>query len=100
MLHELRLESTGHLGRLDREEWSEMMAEMRRSGVALGSRNKLRVLVAAESTFVGASSVGWRRGRADDESSVAAKQASEQESTSEPTTTTFGVSGDSAWREP
>ena len=50
VLNELRVESTGHLGRLDLEEWSEMMAEMRSGGVALGSRNKLRLLVAAQST--------------------------------------------------
>ena len=44
VLNELRVESTGHLGRLDLEEWSEMMTEMRIGGVALGSRNKLRLL--------------------------------------------------------
>ena len=38
VLNELRVESTGHLGRLDLEEWSEMMTEMRIGGVALGSR--------------------------------------------------------------
>ena len=30
LINELRIESTGHLGRLDLEEWSEMMAEMRK----------------------------------------------------------------------
>ena len=50
VLNELRVESTGHLGRLDLEEWSEMMAGMRSGGVALGNRNKLRLLVAAQSS--------------------------------------------------
>jgi hypothetical protein len=50
VLNELRVESTGHLGRLNLEEWSEMMAEMRSGGVALGNRNKLRLLVAAQSS--------------------------------------------------
>ena len=50
VLNELRVESTGHLGRLDPEEWSEMMAGMRNGGVALGNRNKLRLLVAAQSS--------------------------------------------------
>jgi len=109
VLNELRLESTGHLGRLDREEWSEMMAEMRSGGVALGSRNKLRLLVDAQPTAVGASSVGSRRvqadvestsssrtGRQDDSTSTAVKQAREQESTDKGESTVFGVSGDSA----
>ena len=109
VLNELRLESTGHLGRLDVEEWSEMMAEMRSGGVALGSRNKLRLLVDAQPTAVGASSVGSRRvqadvestsssrtGRQDDSTSTAVKQAREQESTDKGKSTVFGVSGDSA----
>jgi hypothetical protein len=106
VLNELRLESTGHLGRLDVEEWSEMMAEMRSGGVALGSRNKLRLLVAEKSTAVGASSVGSRRAQADesssrterqdDSTSTATKQAREQESTNKSEGTVFGVSGDSA----
>ena len=50
VLKELRVESTGHLGRLNLEEWSEMMAGMRNGGVALGNRNKLRLLVAAQSS--------------------------------------------------
>jgi hypothetical protein len=115
VLNELRVESTGHLGRLDLEEWSEMMAEMRSGGVALGSRNKLRLLVAGRS----ASACAWpawadgprrvharqaedsssRTGRQGDSTS-AAKQASEQEPTNEPTGTIFGVSGDSAPRAP
>jgi hypothetical protein len=44
VLEELRLESIEHLGRLDEEERSEMVAAMRRAGVALGDRNKLRLL--------------------------------------------------------
>jgi hypothetical protein len=108
VLHELRLESTGHLGRLDQDEWSEMMVEMRGSGVALGSRNKLRLLVAEKSPAVRASSVGSRRaqadesssssrtGRQDDSTSTATKQAREQESTNNSEGTTLGVSGDSA----
>ena len=106
VLNELRLESTGHLGRLDVEEWSEMMAEMRSGGVALGSRNKLRLLVAEKSTAVGASSVGSRRVQADesssrtwrqdDSTSTATKQAREQESTNKKEDKIFGVSGDSS----
>ena len=115
VLNELRVESTGHLGRLDLEEWSEMMAEMRSGGVALGTRNKLRILIAAQSsrshTGRAALSGGWRRaqiGSGDEESSLGsggrqpgdststAKQASEQELSSKSTSTIFGVSGDSA----
>ena len=116
VLNELRVESTGHLGRLDLEEWSEMMTEMRIGGVALGSRNKLRLLVAARSASAGAWQTSWvdgprrvqelqaeesssRTGRQGDSTS-AAKQASEQESTNEPTGTIFGVSGDSAPHAP
>ena len=113
VLNELRVESTCHLGRLDLEEWSEMMAGMRSGGVALGSRNKLRLLVAAQSsrshTGPGTvSSGGLRRVQArsgDEESSSravrqgdstsAAKQASEQESSNKSSDTVFGVSGDS-----
>jgi hypothetical protein len=106
VLNELRVESTGHLGRLDHEEWPEMMAEMREGGVALGSRNKLRLLVAEKSPALRASCVGSRRaqadesssrtGRQDDSTSTATKQAREQESTNKSEGTTFGVSGDSA----
>jgi hypothetical protein len=46
LLQELRLESAVHLGRLDVEERSEMMMAMRGAGVALGDRNKLRLLAA------------------------------------------------------
>jgi hypothetical protein len=115
VLNELRVESTGHLGRLDLEEWSEMMAGMRSGGIALGNRNKLRLLVAARSV----SACAWtkwfdgqrrvqelqveesssRTGRQGDSTS-AAKQASEQESTNKPEGTIFGVSGDSAPRAP
>ena len=111
VLNELRVESTGHLGRLDQEEWSEMMAEMRGGGVALGSRNRLRLLlVAKKPTEVGASSVESRRvqtdesgsktGRQDDSTSTATKQAREQESTNEKEGRVFGVSGDSAQHVP
>jgi len=114
VLNELRVESTGHLGRLDLEEWSEMMTEMRGGGVALGTRNKLRLLVAAESSnsHTGSATLsGGRRrvqtesadeesssrsGRQAGESTSAAKQASEQEPSKESTGTVFGVSGDSA----
>ena len=41
---ELRLESAAHIGRLDQEERSEMMTAMRGASVALGDRNKLRLL--------------------------------------------------------
>ena len=88
-----------------------MMAEMRSGGVALGSRNKLRLLVVEKSTAVDASFVGSRRaqadesstsssssrtGRQDDSTSTATKQAREQESTNEKEGIVFGVSGDSA----
>ena len=116
VLTELRVESIGHLGRLDLEEWSEMMAGMRIGGVALGSRNKLRLLVAARSASAGARQTSWvdgprrvqelqaeesssRTGRQGDSTS-AAEQASQQESTNEPTGTVFGVSGDGAPRPP
>jgi hypothetical protein len=46
VLEELRLESVAHLGRLDQEERTEMMAAMLGAGVALGDRNKLRLLTA------------------------------------------------------
>ena len=46
VLEKLRLESAAHLGRLDQEERTEMMAAMRGAGVALGDRNKLRLLTA------------------------------------------------------
>ena len=112
VLSELRVESTGHLGRLDLEEWSEMMAAMQTGGVALGDRNKLRFLVAARSASTGAWQTSWvdgprrvqelqaeesssRTGRQGDSTS-AAKQASQQESTNKPTGTIFGVSGDGA----
>ena len=114
VLNELRVESTGHLGRLDLEEWSEMMTDMRGGGVALGTRNKLRLLVAAESSNShtgGATLSGGRRrvqtesgdeesssrsGRQAGDSTSAANQASEQEPSKESTGTVFGVSGDSA----
>jgi hypothetical protein len=113
VLNELRVESTSHLGRLDLEEWSEMMVAMQSGGVALGSRNKLRLLVDAHSSrshTLGVVSFGDRRRvqaeSGDDESSSrsgrqsdpasAAKQASEQEPRKEPTGTVFGVSGDGA----
>jgi hypothetical protein len=115
VLTELRVESIGHLGRLDLEEWSEMMAGMRIGGVALGSRNKLRLLVAARSASAGARQTSWVDGprrvqelqaekassRTDKEGdSTFTEQASQQESTNKPTGTTFGVSGDGAPRPP
>ena len=115
VLNDLRVESTSHLGRLDLEEWSEMMAEMRRGGVALGDRNKLRLLVATECSRsrtgdavlssgqrrvqagLGDEESGSRAGRQGDSPSAAQQpqQASEQESSSKPEGTIFGVSGDS-----
>jgi hypothetical protein len=117
VLSELRVESTGHLGRLDLEEWSEMMTKMRIGGVALGSRNKLRLLVAARSASAGAWQTSWvdgprrvqelqaeesssRTGRHGDSTSAGAEQASQQESMNEPAGTIFGVSGDGAPRPP
>ena len=116
VLNELRFESTGHLSRLDLKEWSEMMAAMQTGGVALGDRNKLRLLVAARSASAGAWQTSWvdgprrvqelqakesssRTGRQGDSTS-AAEQASQQESTNEPTGKIFGVSGDGAPRQP
>jgi hypothetical protein len=49
-LKELRLESAAHLGRLDLEERYEMQAAMRGAGVALGDRNKLRLLTSQQSS--------------------------------------------------
>jgi hypothetical protein len=112
VLNELRVESTGHLSRLDQDEWSEMMAQMRSGGVALGTRNKLRLLVAAVSSrrqSLEGSLFGERRraqiGSGDEELSSragrqgdsisATKQESEQESTNKQDSTVFGVSGDS-----
>ena len=90
-----------------------MMAEMRSDGVALGSRNKLRLLVATASIGTGASSVGPRRaqallaeesgsrtGRQDDSTPTARQHASAHDSTNERTSTIFGISGDSAPRVP
>jgi hypothetical protein len=51
VLAELRIESAGHLGRLDPEERSELMAAMRGAGVALGDRNKLRLLISRAEDF-------------------------------------------------
>jgi hypothetical protein len=83
---------------------------MRIGGVALGSRNKLRLLVAARSASAGAWQTSWVDGprrvqelQADKSSSrtdqkgdstSAAEQASQQESMNEPKSTIFGVSGD------
>jgi hypothetical protein len=57
ILQELRVESAAHLGRLDFEEMSELMTTMRGAGVALGDRNKLRLL-ARESNCDPSSSFG------------------------------------------
>ena len=66
-LKELRLESTAHLGRLDLEERVEMMAAMRGAGVALGSRNKLRLLaIGSESAVLLPAERDPRRTQAED----------------------------------
>ena len=60
VLGELRLESAAHLGRLDQEERTEMMAAMQGAGVALGDRNKLRLLTAEwqQNVATGLSAIG------------------------------------------
>jgi hypothetical protein len=60
VLEKLRLESAAHLGRLDQEERTEMMAAMRGAGVALGDRNKLRLLTAEwqQNVATGLSAIG------------------------------------------
>ena len=88
VLSELRVESTGHLGRLDLEEWSEMMAGMRSGGVALGNRNKLRLLVAAQSSRshtqggIGAVLSGDRTPQADASPARALQEAKAESSSS------------------
>ena len=59
ILQELRVESAAHLGRLDSEEMSELMTTMRGAGVALGDRNKLRLL-ATDSRWGSSSAFGWQ----------------------------------------
>ena len=60
VLEKLRLESAAHLGRLDQEERTEMMAAMRGAGVALGDRNKLRLLTVEwqQNVATGLSAIG------------------------------------------
>jgi hypothetical protein len=57
ILQELRVESAAHLGRLDFEEMIELMTTMRGAGVALGDRNKLRLL-ATDSRWGSSSAFG------------------------------------------
>ena len=108
-LKELRLESTAHLGRLDLEERVEMMAAMRGAGVALGSRNKLRLLaIGSESAVLLRGERDPRRTQAEEsdtnrqadvrrESATTARErASEQASdTQQENNRVLGVSGDS-----
>ena len=90
VLEELRLESVAHLGRLDQEEWIEMMAEMRGAGVALGDRNKLRLLTAdlqrdeAKGLFTAIESLCVRRMQQDGQEESTTAQSND------------GVSSDSA----
>jgi hypothetical protein len=61
VLQELRVESAVHLGRLDVAEMSELTTTMRSAGVALGDRNKLRLL-AADSRWDPSSSLAPQAG--------------------------------------
>ena len=94
VLTNLRLESTAHLGRLDQQEWSEMIAEMRSAGVTLGSRNKLRLFVATESARATVSYGGLRRAQAVSNNDEADSKSG---STNDDAGTIFGVSSDSAF---
>ena len=113
MLKKLRVESIRQIGQLNSEEWHEMMAAMCSASVALGSRNKLRLLVTTLFTDGTWSSGGPRRaqdvsvdeasntrsGRQTDHSATteAMERASEQECSNEkPTSTDLVVSTDSA----
>ena len=60
---ELRLESAAHVGRLDEEERSEMMTAMRGASVALGDRNKLRLLAIEWDREASVASVPGRAGQ-------------------------------------
>ena len=108
-LKELRLESAAHLGRLDLEERAEMMAAMRNTGIALGSRNKLRLLATdSESAVLLPEERDPRRTQTEEsdtnrqadvrrESATTARErASEQASdTQQENNRVLGVSGDS-----
>ena len=78
---ELRLESAAHIGRLDQEERSEMMTSMRGAGVALGDRNKLRLLAIEwdrEGSVPGRAGQRVRRMQNEREESVTNKQVEKQ----------------------
>ena len=109
-LKELRLESAAHLGRLDLEERAEMMAAMRNTGIALGSRNKLRLLATdSESAVLLPEERDPRRTqteesdtnrqadvRRDSATTQARERASEQASdTQQENNRVLGISGDS-----
>jgi hypothetical protein len=111
VLAELRIESVGHLGRLDLEERSELMATMRGAGVALGDRNKLRLLASGpETAMMSPGHEGSRRTQAeepeitrqadfrrDSTTTQARERASEQgDGTKQESSRILGVSGDSA----
>jgi acyl transferase domain-containing protein len=111
-LKELRLESTAHIRRLNLEERYEMMVAMRGAGVALGSRNKLRLLASGSTeSAVPLHGQGSRRIQAEDSGGIdqqseirrdsattqARERASEQGSgTEQERNRILGVSGDSA----
>jgi hypothetical protein len=110
VLGELRLESAAHLGRLDQEERTEMMAAMRGAGVALGDRNKLRLLTAerhrnaAKGLSANIGSYGVRRVQQDGQEESRTnqqlkKQAEEHAGTAQPTgaQASGAVSSDSAF---
>jgi hypothetical protein len=103
-LKELRLESAAHIGRLDVEERYEMMAAMRSAGIALGSRNKLRLLATVEpqATFRRAqaedSEINQQTDvRRDSATTQARERASDQGGdTQQENNRILGISGDSA----
>ena len=110
VLGELRLESAAHLGRLDQEERTEMMAAMRGAGVALGDRNKLRLLTAEwqQNVATGLSAIGsqasLRRMQQDGQEESKTnqqlkKQAKEHGATAQPTgaQASGAISSDSAF---
>ena len=108
-LKELRLESAAHIGRLDLEERYEMMAAMRGAGVALGDRNKLRLLTAEwqQNVATGLSAIGSQALRrmqqgGQEESKTnqqLKKQAEEHAGTAQPTgaQASGAISSDSAF---
>ena len=110
VLEKLRLESAAHLGRLDQEERTEMMAAMRGAGVALGDRNKLRLLTAEwqQNVATGLSAIGsqasLRRMQQDGQEESKTnqqlkKQAEEHGATAQPTgaQASGAISSDSAF---